>query len=83
LTGTLAAAGPRPVWLIVAGVVVADMVHVAADLISSEIKGYGDMALQDGAFLLVGQDLLSYVIDHHGTFKVGDDWLSAVLLSDE
>jgi uncharacterized metal-binding protein len=40
LTGTLAAAGPRPVWLIVAGVVVADMVHVAADLITSEIKGF-------------------------------------------
>jgi uncharacterized metal-binding protein len=40
LTGTLAAAGPRPVWLIVAGVVVADMVHVTADLITSEIKAF-------------------------------------------
>jgi hypothetical protein len=41
------------------------------------------IAPQNGAFLLVGKYLLSYVIDHHRTFKVGDSWLSAILLSDE
>jgi hypothetical protein len=37
----------------------------------------------DGTFLLVGKDLLSHVVDHHGTFEVGYGWISAVLLSDE
>jgi uncharacterized metal-binding protein len=32
--------GRRPALLIVAGVVVADLVHVVADLITSEIKGF-------------------------------------------
>ncbi len=41
------------------------------------------IALQDGAFLLVGEDLLSHVVDHHGTFEVGYGWISAILLSDE
>lgn len=35
------------------------------------------------AFLLVGKDLLSHVVDHHGTFEVGYGWISAVLLPDE
>jgi hypothetical protein len=47
------------------------------------IEGLGVTALQDGAFLLVGKDLLSHVVDHHGTFEVGYGWISAVLLSDE
>ena len=45
------------------------------------MEGLG--ALQDGAFLLVSKDLLSHVVDHHGTFEVGYGWNSAVLLSDE
>ena len=47
------------------------------------MEGLGVIALQDGAFLLVGKDLLSHVVDHHGTFEVGYGWISAVLLSDE
>ena len=50
---------------------------------SARWKGLGIIALQDGAFLLVGKDLLSHVVDHHGTFEVGYGWISAVLLSDE
>jgi hypothetical protein len=33
------------------------------------MEGFGVIALQDGAFLLVGEDLLSHVVDHHGTFE--------------
>jgi hypothetical protein len=47
------------------------------------MEGLGVIALQDGALLLVGKDLLSHVVDHHGTFEVGYGWISAVLLSDE
>jgi hypothetical protein len=47
------------------------------------MEGFGVIALQDGAFLLIGKDLLSNVVDHHGTFEVGYGWISAVLLSDE
>ncbi len=47
------------------------------------MEGLGVIALQDGAFLLVGEDLLSHVVDHHGTFEVGYGWISAVSLSDE
>ena len=43
----------------------------------------GYFALQDSAFLLVGKDLLSHVVDHHGTFEVGHGWIRAVLLPDE
>ena len=50
---------------------------------SARWKGLEVIALQDGAFLLVGKDLLSHVVDHHGTFEVGYGWVSAVLLSDE
>ncbi len=50
---------------------------------SARCEGLGVIALQDGAFLLVGKDLLSLVVDHHGTFEVGYGWISAVLLSDE
>ena len=46
-------------------------------------KGLNVIALQDGAFLVVGKDLLGHVVDHHGTFEVGYGWISAVLLSDE
>jgi hypothetical protein len=46
------------------------------------MEGLGVIALQDGAFLLVGKDLLSHVVDHHGTFEVGYGRISAVLLSD-
>ena len=46
-------------------------------------EGVGVIALGDGTFLLVGKDLLSHVVDHHGTFEVGYGWISAVLLSDE
>ncbi len=46
-------------------------------------SGCNAEALQDGAFLLVGKNLLSHVVDHHGTFEVGYGWISAVLLSDE
>ena len=49
----------------------------------SSMEGLEVIALQDGAFLLVGKDLLSHVVDHHGTFEVGYGWISAVLLSDE
>ena len=38
---------------------------------------------QDGAFLLVGKDLLRHVVDHHWTFEIGYGWISAVLLLDE
>ena len=44
---------------------------------------YGREVGQDGAFLLVGKDLLSHVVDHYRTFEVGYGWISAVLLSDE
>lgn len=50
---------------------------------SARWKGSGVIALQDGAFLLVGQDLLSNVVDHHRTFEVGYGSISAVLLSNE
>ena len=46
-------------------------------------KGLGVIALHARAFLLVGKDLLSHVVDHHGTFEIGNGWLSAVLLADE
>jgi uncharacterized metal-binding protein len=39
LTSSVQAAGPWPAALIVAGVVVADLVHVGADLLTSELKG--------------------------------------------
>ena len=41
------------------------------------------ITLQVSAFLLVSQDLLSHVVDHHGTFKVSYGWISAILLADE
>ena len=41
------------------------------------------ITLQASAFLLVSQDLLSHVVDHHGTFKVSYGWISAILLADE
>lgn len=47
------------------------------------LEASGVIALQEGALLLVGEDLLSHVVDHHGTFEVGYVWLSAVLLTDE
>lgn len=47
------------------------------------MEGSGVIALQDSAFLLVGEDLLSHVVDHHGTFEVGYGWIGAVLLPDE
>lgn len=53
------------------------MMHVRS------MEGLGVIALQDGAFLFVGKDLLSHVVDQHGTFEVGYGWISAVLLSDE
>lgn len=46
-------------------------------------EGLGVIALQDDAFLSVGKDLLSHVVDHHGTFEVAYGWVRAVLLSDE
>jgi hypothetical protein len=33
------------------------------------MEGLGVIALQDGTFLLVDEDLLSHVVDHHGTPK--------------
>lgn len=39
LTSSVQAAGPWPAVLIVAGVVIADLVHVVADLVTSEVKG--------------------------------------------
>jgi len=50
---------------------------------SRPMEGLGVIALQDGVFLLVGKDLLSHIVDHHGTFEVAYGWISAVLLSDE
>jgi len=50
---------------------------------SARWKGLNVIALQDGAFLVVGKDLLGHVVDHHGTFEVGYGWISAVLLSNE
>ena len=47
------------------------------------LDGAVAIGLQEGAFLLVGKDLLSHVVDHDGTFEVGYGWISAVLLSDE
>jgi uncharacterized metal-binding protein len=41
LNSSVDAAGPRPVWLLVAGVVIADLVHVGADLTTSELKWFG------------------------------------------
>lgn len=40
LTSAVRGAGTRPALLIVAGVVVADLLHVGADLVTSEIKGF-------------------------------------------
>jgi uncharacterized metal-binding protein len=40
LTSSVTTAGPRPVWLLVAGVVIADIVHVWADLSTSELKWF-------------------------------------------
>jgi uncharacterized metal-binding protein len=40
LNSSVEATGPRPVWLLVAGVVIADIVHVWADLTTSELKWF-------------------------------------------
>lgn len=40
LTSSVQASGTRPALLIVAGVVIADLLHVTADLTTSEIKGF-------------------------------------------
>jgi uncharacterized metal-binding protein len=40
LTSSVQASGTRPILLIMAGVVIADLLHVSADLITSEIKGF-------------------------------------------
>jgi uncharacterized metal-binding protein len=41
LTSQVQVQGTRPALLIIAGVVIADLLHVAADLVTSEIKGWG------------------------------------------
>jgi uncharacterized metal-binding protein len=40
LTRSVQASGTRPALLIVAGVVIADLLHVGADIVTSEIKGF-------------------------------------------
>ena len=47
------------------------------------MEGLGVIAWQDNAFLLIGKDLVGYVVNHDGTFEIGYGWISAVLLSDK